>query len=496
MTLSDLPDAERPVPSGDRALPGGDSTLPGGDRTLPGGDRLLSGGDRLLSGGDRTLPGGDRTLPGEDRPFPEAARPFPEAARSTTALAEPVERVRSLWITGVVLVNVGINAAFFGPIQVLLGQQAIHFDESQKEAILALVTGCGAAVSLVANPLFGAFSDRTTSRFGRRVPWVVAGAVLGAAALMALAGAPDVAFMTILWCLVQAGCNGAYAAITAAIPDRVPVPQRGTVGGLAAMGQTVGILLGAVIAAVVSGNFALGYMICAAALLAGVVLYLFKNDDDPLPAADRPPFRIAGFLKGFWVSPRAYPDFGWAWLTRLLVNIGNHMVTLYLLFFLRDAVQLKDTQGLEPEVGVLVLTGLYAVMVIITSIIGGALSDRMGKRKPLVIASSGIIAVAALILAFAPSWAGAIAGAVVLGIGFGSYLAVDFALITQVLPTALDRGRDLGVINIANSMPQVLAPLIAYPFVAFLGGYVSLFIAAAVIGVLGAVFVVKIKSVA
>ncbi|WLQ07903.1 MFS transporter [Arthrobacter oryzae] len=432
-------------------------------------------------------------LPGRV-PEPSAAAASPGGG-STAALAEPERRVRPLWTTGVVLVNVGINAAFFGPIQVLLGQQAAHFSEGDKEAILALVTGAGAAVSLVANPLFGAFSDRTTSRLGRRVPWVLFGAILGAAALIALAGAPNVAVMTILWCLVQAGCNGAYAAITAAIPDRVPVPQRGAVGGLAAMGQTVGILIGAVIAAVVSGNFGLGYLVCAAALIAGVALYFFKSDDVPLPGEVRPPFSLAGFARGFWISPVLYPDFAWAWLTRLLVNIGNHMVTLYLLFFLTDAVQLKETQGIEPAFGVLILTGLYAVMVIITSVIGGPLSDRMGKRKPLVIASSVIIAVASLILAFAPNWAGALTGAAVLGIGFGAYLAVDFALITQVLPSALDRGKDLGVINIANSLPQVLAPLIAFPFVTLWGGYVSLYIAAAVIGLLGAVFVVKIKGV-
>lgn len=420
---------------------------------------------------------------------------LPSPAPTSAALAEPERRVRPVWTAGVVLVNLGINAAFFGPLQVLLGQQAAAFSEGDKEAILALVTGAGAAVSLVANPLFGAFSDRTTSRLGRRVPWVLFGAVLGAAALIALAGAPNVAVMTLLWCLVQAGCNGAYAAITAAIPDRVPVPQRGTVGGLAAMGQTVGILIGAVIAAAVTGNFAAGYLVCAVALLAGVVLYFFKNDDVPLPAQARPPFSLAGFVRGFWISPARYPDFAWAWLTRLLVNIGNHMVTLYLLFFLNDAVRVRETQGIEPEFGVLILTGLYAVMVIITSVIGGRLSDRMGRRKPLVITSSAVIAAASLILAFAPTWPGALIGASVLGIGFGCYLAVDFALITQVLPTALNRGKDLGVINIANSLPQVLAPLIAYPFVALWGGYVALYVAAAVIGLLGAVFVVKIKGV-
>ncbi|NWL10852.1 MFS transporter [Paenarthrobacter nitroguajacolicus] len=424
--------------------------------------------------------------------------PDPAVVRggTATALAEPVTRVRPIWVTGVVLVNLGINAAFFGPLQVLLGQQAAHFDEGQKEAILALVTGCGAAVSMVANPLFGAFSDRTTSRFGRRVPWVLMGAILGAVALVALAGAPNVAAMTVLWCLVQAGANAMYAAIFAAIPDRVPVPQRGTVGGLAAMGQTVGILVGAIIAAVVAGDFAAGYWVCAAALLAGVVLYLLKSDDQPLPHAERPAFKMVSFLQGFWVSPKRYPDFAWAWLTRFLVSTGNHMVTIYLLYFLSDAVRLKETEGIEPEFGVLVVTGLYAVTVIITSVLGGRLSDRMGKRKPLVIASSAIIAAASLILAFAPTWIGAIAGATVLGIGFGAYLAVDFALITEVLPAAMDRGRHLGVINIANSLPQVLAPAIAFLFVKNLGGYVSLYVAAAVIGLLGAVFVVKIKSVA
>ncbi len=289
-----------------------------------------------------------------------------------SALAEPVRRVGPLWITGLVLVNVGINTAFFGPIQVLLGLQALAFDPSQKEAILALVTGAGAAVALVANPLFGAFSDRTWSRFGRRRPWVLIGAVLGTIALVALAGAPNVAVATALWCLVQAGCNGAYAAITAAIPDRAPVEQRGIVGGLAAMGQTAGILLGAVIAAVVAGSFALGYVICAVALLAGVMLYLTTAADDPLPRAAVPPFSFRGFFASFWVSPARYPDFGWAWITRLLVNIGNHMVTLYLLFFLGDAVRLKQTVGIDPATGVLILTGLYAVFVIVTSVIGGS----------------------------------------------------------------------------------------------------------------------------
>lgn len=420
------------------------------------------------------------------------APPDPGAASdgTTAALAEPTTKVTARWVTGLVLVNVGINAAFFGPINVFIGQQAIGIDEANKEAILSLVTGCGAAVSLVANPLFGALSDRTTSRFGRRSPWVLAGAILATAALLALSGAVTVALMVLFWCLVQLGANAAYAAITAAVPDRVPVLQRGGVGGLAAMGQTVGILIGAVFGAVVSGNYMVGYALCAAALIVSILPYLFHRNDPPLPKAERVPFRLGEFVRSFWISPVRYPDFAWAWLTRFLVNVCNQMTIVYLLFFLRDVLKHED-----PALGVLTLTGIYAVMVMITAVVAGPWSDRLGRRKPFVIGSSAIIAAAGLTMAFFPVWNGALVGAGILGVGFGAYLAVDFALLTQVLPLAADRGKDMGIINVANSLPQVFAPALAFLAVTYFGGYLTLFITAAVIGLLGAVFVVKIKSV-
>ncbi|MCT9624191.1 MFS transporter [Pseudarthrobacter equi] len=415
----------------------------------------------------------------------------PDVPRTTTAaLAEPTQKVTARWVTGLVLVNVGINAAFFGPINVFIGQQAISIDSPSKEAILSLVTACGAAVSLVANPLFGALSDRTTSRFGRRAPWVLLGAVLATAALLAMSVSASVALMVLFWCLVQLGANAAYAAIFAAVPDRVPVPQRGGVGGLAAMGQTLGVLTGAVFGAVVTGNFMVGYWLCAGALLVSVLPYLFHRNDPALPKSELGTFNLRAFVKGFYISPVRYPDFGWAWLTRLLVNVGNQLTIVYLLFFLRDIIKHGD-----PAFGVLILTGIYAVMVMITAVIAGPWSDRVGKRKPFVIGSSATIAMAALIMAFFPVWPGALAGAAVLGIGFGAYLAVDFALLTQVLPKAADRGKDLGVINIASSLPQVIAPLLAFLALKFFGGYGTLFTTAAVIGLLGAVFVVKIKGV-
>lgn len=424
-------------------------------------------------------------LPGESAGLSaggEAA--LPEALRS------PTKDVTRGWVASVVAINIGINVVFFAPINVLLGLQATAIDAGSKEAILSLVTACGASVALVANPLFGALSDRTVSKMGRRSPWILAGAILGAAALLMLSGATTVGLMLLGWCLLQAGANAAYSSVTAAIPDRVPERRRGAIGGLAAMGQTVGILLGAVVGFVISGNITVGYIICAVALVVGVIPYVLRPNDPVLPREFRTKFKLLEFIKGFWINPLTHQDFGWAWLTRFMMNTGNQMTIVYLLFFLTDVVHLEDPAG-----GVLVLTGTYAVMVIISAVLLGPISDKSGKRKIFVSGSSVVVACSALIIAFTQNFTGAIIGAAVLGLGFGTYLAVDFALLTQVLPSTKSRGKDMGVINVANSLPQVVAPMLAFLAVTMLGGYTALFIVAAAIGLLGAFLVRNIRSV-
>jgi len=412
--------------------------------------------------------------------------PIPTAVGQ--ALAEPVVAVRGRWTAAIVLANVGVFAAWLGPIQVLLAKQSDAVAPGNKEFVFGLVTGVGAAVSVVANPLFGALSDRTRSRFGRRVPWVLAGAVGGAIGLLVLAGAGTVAWMLLGWCLVQLFCNALLAAITAAVPDRVPKVQRGVVGGWVALAQTLGALVGVGLATAV-GGVGVGYLACAFFLLVSVIPYLLKSGDQQLP--ERPALEWRAFLKGFWVSPRRYPDFGWAWLTRFLLNLGNGLGTLYLFFYLQDAVQYDD-----PDTGVLILTAIYSLCVILTAVSSGSWSDRLGRRKVFVTWSGVVMAVGALVLAVWPTWTAALVGAVILGIGFGVYLSVDFALLTEVLPSARDRAKDLGVINIANSLPQVIAPAIAAPVVKYVGGYGVLYGLAAAVTLLGAVLVRQVRSVA
>jgi MFS family permease len=406
-----------------------------------------------------------------------------------SALAEPVAAVPRRWVLRVSLAGLGVWAGTYGPIQVLLAQQAQAVAPGHKEFAFGLVSGVGSAAAVVASPVFGALSDRTTSRFGRRVPWVVVGALAGAAGLVTLAGADSVVTMVVAWCLAQIGLTSMFAALAASVPDLVPVHQRGVVGGWVAVAQTLGIV-GGVGIATATGGLAVGYVATAAAVVVLAVPYVVGSRDRRLQPDERPVLVRRRFWRSLWISPRLHPDFAWAWLTRFLVNLGNSLGTLLLYFYLQDAVRYRD-----PEGGVFVLTVVYAVFIVLSTVVFGAWSDRLRRRRVFVVASGAVTGLAALVLALVPTWPGALAGAMVLGIGYGVYLSVDFALCTEVLPEASARAGHLGVINIALQLPQLLAPFLGSLLVAFGGGYVTLYVVAAACCLLGSVLVGRIRGV-
>ena len=398
-----------------------------------------------------------------------------------TATATPATRAGTGWISLLSLANLGLWMGYFGPLQVLLPNQAEQIAGDDKTTVLAVVTGLGALVAVLTGPIAGALSDVTTARTGRRHTWIVAGALLGGAGLVVLAGQRTVLGLVLGWCLAQAGLNALQAGLTAVVPDRTPVNQRGVVSGWVGLTQSVGVVLGVLLVTVVVTGSG-GYVLIAAVVLLTALPFVLATPDPRIAVAPR--------FRPFPTGLRHDRDFVWAFGTRFLVQLGNAMATLYLLYFLRDRVGHPDAED-----GLAVVIVVYTVATVLTVVIGGVISDRTGRRKPSVILSGYVMALAAVLLAFWPTWTGTLVAAVVLGLGFGVYLSVDQALITQVLPAAEDRGRDLGIINIANSAPQVLGPVIAFPLVTCLGGYPVLYLAVAAVTILGSVLVTRIRSV-
>ena len=406
------------------------------------------------------------------------------------ALTTPSVSVRRGWISLLAIANLGLYIGYFGPLQELLPNQVQDIDPAHKTTALGIVTAVGALVAVLVGPLAGALSDATSSRFGRRRPWIAGGALLGCAGLALLSGQHGLIGVTLGWCVAQAGLNAMQAGLSAAVPDRVPISQRGLVSGWVGLTQSLGVVIGvALVAEIITGQIS-GYLAVGILVLLTALPMVLRHPDRPVPKDQLPRFSFSSILAVFRFPFRQHPDFAWAWGTRFLVQLGNALGTLYLLYFLRDRVKYSD-----PDNGLLILILVYTATTLLTVVIGGVLSDRSGRRKPAVIFSGYAMAAAALLLAVWETWTGAVVCAGLLGLGYGVYLSVDQALITQVLPTAEDRAKDLGIINIASSAPQVLGPALAAPIVTYLGGYPSLYVSVAVVTVLGSFFVTRIRGV-
>jgi MFS family permease len=290
--------------------------------------------------------------------------------------------------------------------------------------------------------------------------------------------------------------NGEYASLSAAIPDHVPVRQRATVAGWFSMPQALGLVVGTILVVQVFTGLISGYLVLAVLLVLFTLPFVLFTRDHPLEAEHRSPLSWRDLARSYWISPRAHPDFAWAWLTRFLMVLAVSMGTLYLLYFLRDAIHYSRLfPGQTAADGLLILILIYTGGVVVTAIVGGIISDRIGRRKMIVTVGGLVTASAAVLLTFDETWPAAIGAAVLFGLGYGAYLAVDQALITQVLPAAANRAKDLGVINIAIVCPAAIAALIAAPMVS-LGGYPTLFAGTGIVAILGAIGVWRIKSVA
>ena len=412
-----------------------------------------------------------------------------------TLFAEPKRRVTGGWIALFATAWLGIWMAQLTPVQLLLPTQidSLVGSASGTDSVLAfgVISGIAGAFALIVYPLTGALSDRTTSRYGRRRPWMLAGTLVFAIALFLLGLQSTLLGIGIFWSLAIIGFCMVSAGITATISDQVPVGQRGFVSGWVSAPQALGTVLGlALVLGLTLGVF-VGYTLVAVLLIVLVMPFILLVPDEVLPKVLRSPINLLALVKGFWVNPVAHPDFGWTLLGRILVNIGNALSTTLLLYFLIYGLKRPDT----AQEDLLLLTAIYLVFFIAAALGFGKLSDKLGRRKAFVYVAAYLQAVAALLLAFIPDFSIAQVGAGLLGLGYGCYMAVDQALATQVLPNTHSRGKDLGIMNIASTVPQAVSPLLGAFVVAALGGYTALFVCSAIAAVLGGLAVIPIKGV-
>jgi MFS family permease len=369
---------------------------------------------------------------------------------------------------------------------------------------LGIVSGTGAVLAMVCQPLAGRLSDRCSARIGMRRPFILGGIGGVIVGMTYCAFATSMPALLVGWCVTQAAANLAFAATGATVADQVPDAQRGRVSGIVGAVTPLGVLAGAVMLTVLPTD-ALRFLVPTAVATALGAWFVVRLPDRvrARPPADH--LDLRGLLLSFVFDPRAHPEFGWAWLSKFLIMLGYSALSGYLTLFLAARFGMHDTDeqlrfnAIANTVGVLTL--------VVFSVVGGFLSDRLGRRKPFVIAAGLIMATAQVGVATTPlmgSWglAALLFWEVVLGAGAGMFFAVDTALCIALLPSSDDTAKDLGVLNIANALPQSLAPLLAGVLVIPVGqaiwpgaGYSMWFVVAASCCAAGALLIPRITTV-
>ncbi|MEV5835469.1 MFS transporter [Nocardia sp. NPDC052112] len=417
---------------------------------------------------------------------------FPAHSPSVVSAAQKhpqdsAERVTRPWTAMFGLAWLGYWAANLVPLQLLIPEQLEAIAPESKVFNYAVINGISGIVALIALPVCGALCDRTRNRVGRRRTWLGLGAVAFACGLIATGEQTSVVGLSVAWSATMLGLSAATAGLTATMADRVPVSQRGAVSSAIYGPQALGVAAGIAIVSAFSLSSAEGYVVLAVLLLACTAPFLLAYRD--VASGHEPVLHLAAVARSMGRSLKNR-EFSWAFTGRLMVNLANSLGTCYMLYFLTDGLEVAN-----PESALLGVTVVYLLAGISATVIFGTVSDRLGRRRIFIAAAAIFEALAGFLLASLPSVPTVVVTSALMGAGFGAYMAVHQALVTEILPDAESRAQDLGIMNIGTFVPPTVAPLLASFMITSSHSYPMLFAAVGVTAAIGAALTCKIRTV-
>lgn len=378
----------------------------------------------------------------------------------------------------------GINA-------VLLPARIAEIAPLKKEGVIALLAVSAMVVATLANIIFGALSDLTRSRWGRRTPWIIIGSISSSIMLIIIGRADSITILLITWCIYQFCLNAIVAPLLAVIADRIAPRHRGSISSVYAIGYSVGLYGGQIVGAQFLGNIPLGFIVMALATLVSgpIAAYLMKEPsslDMPKIAFDK-----KMILNNFSFPLKKARDYYLALFGKFFILSAVFSISGYQLYILTDYMSLS----MESSSYYVSIISLFLMLsALIMSAVSGPISDKLKIRRLPVVISAIFIAIGTIIPIFSSEpWTMLIYG-IIAGIGMGAFNAVDQALNVEVLPNPETAAKDLGILNLANTGGQILGPVMAAASITAIG-YHAIFPLAAGFALTGAILIMCIRSV-
>lgn len=314
------------------------------------------------------------------------------------------------------------------------------------EARIGLFTAtivAGAIAASVSNIVFGWLSDRSVARGGGRRRWLAGGLFATALsyALVASASTPATIVLAIL--LFQCAVNALLAPLLAIMADEIPDAQKGVAGGMLSIANP---LASAVAAAMMSVGLAdeAAQLALVAGAMAACLLPALLMRPAPLPASANPCGEAAMLRRDLVI----------AWTARLLVQVAGNMLSLYLLYYFQSVA--PGTPPLELAARVSQILTIGFIVPLPVALLVGRLSDRVGRRKPFLFAAAATAAAGLAGMAFARDWPAGALGFGAYAIGSQIFLTLHATFAMQLLPSPGHRGRDLGLLNLTNTLPTLV----------------------------------------